>query len=273
MSFLAGCNLKKEVTPISGEYILLAVSNNGSSICQSLRFGVDKEKMTEISSSLKEELEFRKSLKSKIETLRNEILLSFAILYLQNPVKEYRLNSGVILTNVAYDDKNSCFGFDVVFTSLAAWNYYHQSEKEEGKKGGFFIDRQVSRGTFPFSVKMKEENIFVGERYKNVFLSALSGFSFEEKLKNEYSPQYLYLYSTPYGKIKSDATYTYRGKENLYHHLWVKEDLKENDTILLKVTSINYGMWILMVLVLSLTGMAIGIIIVITHSRRKKNLL
>ncbi len=268
MSFLTGCNQKSETTQISSEYILLAVSNNGSSICQSVRFGVDGTKISHICSSLKEELDFRKSLISKVETLRNEMLMSFAIQYLQNPVKEYRLNNGVVLTNVAYDDKNSCVGFDVIFTSNGAWQYYHKSPDEKGGKG-FFIDRQVSRGTFPFSSKMAQENVMVGERYRDLFLSATSGFSFEEEFKKDFSPQFLYLYSTPFSKIKSNATYRYRGVDNLYHHLWVKDQLEEDDTISLSVTTINYGWWILLVLVISMLGMTVGIV-TIKLSRRKK---
>lgn len=270
MSFLVGCNPQKNTTQISGEYILLAISNNGNSICQSLRYGVDKEKMAKISSSLKEELEFRKSLLSKIETLRNEMLMSLAILYLQNPIKEFRLNSGVVLTNVAFDDQNNCAGFDVIFTSNDAWKYYHNSEEnEKSDKKGIFIDKQVSHGVYPFSLKMKEDNRLVGERYKDIFLSALSGFSFEEEVKKEYSPQFLYLYSTPYQRIKSDATFSYRGN-NLYHHLWVKESLNENDEITLSITTIYYGWWILSVLVIALIAMMLSIMMVKIRKRKKR---
>ena len=269
MSIFTGCGAKKSSIQISREYILLAVSNNGGSICQSLRYGVDKDKMSKISSSLKEELDFRKSLLSQIETLRNEMLMSFAISYLQNPIKEFRINSGVILTNVAFDDKNSCAGFDIIFTSNEAWKYYHNIEEKTSEKKGFFIDRQVSRGIYPFSVKMKEDGKLLGERYKEIFFNAISGYSFEDKLKKEYSPQFIYLYSTPYQKINSDATFSYRS-DKLYHHLWVKEKLSENDEITLSVNTIYYGWWILLVLVISLTGMAGGIIIVKICEKKKR---
>ncbi len=267
MSVLCGCTKTKSIE-ISNEYILLSLSNSGSTITQSVRFGIDNQKMKRVSSSLKEELEFRKSLQSKIDILRNEMLVSLALTYIENPVKEYRINKGVLLTNVEYDEKNSCAGFDVIFTSTASWQYYHKSENQAQTQDGLFLTKQKSEGVFPFSAQMKDGETLVGERYRNLFLDAAKGFSFEDEIKSEYNPQFIYIYSTPYQQLKSNANLSYRGSDGHYHHIWVENSLKADDKISLSILQIHYGWWIFFALFIPLFVMS-ACIVIIKFPKRK----
>ncbi len=259
LSFLTGCGEQNIKEFNASDFIMLSldVSSNGR-IVQSLDFSVNSKRLENIGSE-EEKLNFISNLTTTIEGLRTEFLLNYTIFYIQNPNEDYKLNKGVLLTNAVYNQTTDSVGFNIIFTSLGAWNYYHDSkgseEKDENKN--IFINKNESVGTFPFSGKIKiseDESIYVGDRYKLQYLSASQGLSFESELAKLYQPILIYNYSTYYNRLHSDADYQFVGSDGHSHHLWTVESskLSGENKILIYSYQINVGYWYLFILIFAL---------------------
>lgn len=271
LSFLCGCNNQEEVN-VDKNFIMLSIQQNADgSAKQSVVFGVNSDFLRLHSKSVQEELIFKQNLVKQVEEIRKEFLFSFALTYMKKPVEEYKINQGVLLSQVGYNAEGDYVGFEVTFTSLGAWRYYHQINEntQEAKGGGnIFYLKQVSEGEFPFSTLLGGKTS-IGEKYKNCYISACQGLSFESVIKYQYKPDYVYNYATYYSRFHSNADAKFRGNDLKYHHVWIENDLNSCDNIKLSTYVIYKGWWILCVLVVALGAMAISIAYVKIKEKRK----
>lgn len=276
---LSGCSKSHEIDDfIAQDFVMLSIDFSSSGqITQSFDFSVNSDRYKETTKQ-EEIFTFKANLIEELSEIRNEFLLSFALMYIANPNEIYKINTGVILSQVVYNQEFDTVGFNIAFTSLCAWQYYHPSTQSldsqaDAKGGNLFINKQTSLGVFPFSssVTMSEDEskLLIGERYYQKYLNAASGLSFKEKLKEEYKPTFIYNYSVYNSKLHSDAHFQYKDNGH-YHHIWAieKDKLTEDNKICLYSYSVNYGMWYLFAIILTLVIM---LIILLVYKYKKKN--
>lgn len=267
LSFLCGCNNQSQKAQISSNYIMLSISQNADgSSTQSVIFSVNSDFLRKNTNNLQEEFVFKQNLINQVENIRKEFLFSFALTYMANPNEEYKINKGVLLSQVGYNAENDYVGFEIIFTSLGAWQYYHTSSSESqtqkdknANNGNIFYSKVKSSGIFPFS-SILNDNLKVGERYKNCYINASKGLLFENAITKDYNPNYVYNYSTYYSRFHSNADMQFKGSDNKYHHVWIEDDLNESKEVILSVITIKKGWWIFFALLISLVGMTIVII-------------
>lgn len=268
LSFLCGFTSKKE--EISSDYIMLSLDfSSTGQIRQSLQFSVGSKKINEMSLSVKETLDFKKRLVEEITMLRNEFLFNFALIYLKNPDEQYKINKGVVISPVAYDEKSDLLGFEISFSNVDAWNYYHNANEENSaektSRNPLFIRKIKSEGAFPFSTSIADENgqkLTVGERYINIYLQASKNLSFCDKLTEEYSPQFIYNYSAYNPKLRSNADKIFYDKNGKLHHLWIVDcdKIDAKNSILIYYYFVNRGVWLVFALTVPLCVMFASII-------------
>ncbi len=261
LSFFTGCG--QSTLNLNGrDFIMfcLDISSNGR-IIQSLDFSVNSDRLDNISESQEEKLSFIATLTEMVDELRREFLLNFALIYIQNPNEEYKINQGLIITNTTFNQETDTIGFNMIFTSLGAWNYYHdvkQNENDDKKEDdNIFISKNQTQGIFPFSSKIKvseEESIYVGQRYIQKYIDCGKNFSFANEIKNLYSPLLIYNYSTYYSRLHSDADYKFTDSNGHSHHIWAVDgkDLTANNSIYIYSYNINVGLWYLFILIFSI---------------------
>ena len=279
LSFFYGFSPQKTYEKFD-DFIMLSLdfSSNGQ-IVQSIDFSVNSGWVNNEALSIKETIEFRKALTKNIESIRSEFLFSYALLYMQNPNEEYKINKGLLLSGVTYNETSDTLGFKMCFTSVGAWEYYHPTKQNENqektnKRKNIFLNKVKSVGVFPFSsvVKVAEkEEKTIGRRYQEKYISSAEGLSFWQKLKNQYKPRFIYNYSAFNAKLRSDSQYKFSDQQQHTHHIWIVENdnLNEKNSISLYYYQINKGAWIIAVLTISLTAMLISIIS-IKFSKKKK---
>lgn len=266
-----GCTKNDET--ISNDFIMISISlgQNGE-IIQSVNFVVNSEKIKEKSKNNEEYLDFIANLIKNVEKIREEYLYSIALKYLSSPNEEYKINQGVFISNVVYWSESDSVGFVIKFNSNESWNYYHQSTTGSNinQSKNVFIKRVETKTQFIFSKNYGNEKLTIGERYKNLYLSSATGLSFESEINN-YSPDFVYSYSTPYQNFHSNSNIQF-SKANLNFHVWkVKEgDLESENEVILWYNQINYGMWYLTVLIVVLTPTIIFLVAYNFKKRVKK---
>ncbi len=271
LSFFVGCSddNNKQTSFSLNDYIMLSLSfNSDGTIVQSLDFSVNTKGLEKITTD-EEIFTFKSNLIEQLNTIRNEFLFGYALHYVKNPIEEYKINQGVILTDVLYNTNFDSVGFDVIFTSTNAWNYYHNidtSKDQLNKENSLFYNRHISTGKFVFSsaVKINEEEItLIGKRYKEKYIEASKNLSFEIYLSENYRPCYVYNYATPSNRLHSDSQIEFLDSKDLFHHVWLVEDenLSENNMISIYYISINYGWWYFFAILISLCIMVIILVV------------
>ena len=239
-----------------------SVAANGE-VTQSLNFSVNSEKIKKKSQNNSEYLTFIANLVENIKTIRDNFLFTIALKYMQNPNEKYKINDGVVISNVLYLTQSDSVGFVIKYYSLDCWNYYHEpnnNQEVNNESKNIFIKKTVSKSQFVFSNNMDDE-MMVGKKYKDLYLSSAKGLSFENDL-NDYSPDFVYSYSTPYKKLHSNADMQFSNNE-LYYHIWKVNDgeLGKEKEISVWQNEINYGMWYLFALIIVLlpTGLILTV--------------
>ena len=281
--FLFIGNDKDDNFQLDNDYIMLSIAFDGSgSVSQAIDFSVNSKKIKKLSNSDEEYFEFVANLVKEVENIRNEFLFSFALKYMQNPIELYKINKGVILSNVIYSSESDSIGFNINFSSVEAWNYYHASNASEenvsknNKNGNIFYRKIQSNSQNPFAsyVKVNEnESVSVGNRYRQKYISSASGLSFENNLNIEYKPDFIYNYCSPYSKLHSNAHFNLKNS-NGYYHIWqVKYDeLNKENIISFWIISINYGWLYLITLLIVLLAVIISLIIHYIKCKNKINI-
>lgn len=277
LSFFTGCS-NENVTNAQNlnfdDYIMLSLDISPSGqVVQSLTFSVNSYYIDKHAQNENEKLDFISNLVKQVSEIRTEFLFGYTIKYIQNPKEEYKLNKGLLLSNAVYNDESDTVGFNILFTSIGAWNYYHQvssanqpNSSSQNKGENIFLKKNSSLGTFPFSneVKLGEtESIYVGERYRQKYLSASSNLSFSQKIEKDYSPTFIYNYSTFYSRLRSDANCKLNDNRGIIHHIWTVDydELSSENKINIYSYSINTGMWYLFALIIALLVTLIAILI------------
>ena len=226
LSIFTGCNESNDLEV--DDYIMLSLdlSSNGQ-VVQSIYFSVGSENLRNNEVEETDINQFIINLQDKVSEIRNEFLINFALIYYLSPNEEFAINKGLLFTNVSYNEQEDNVGFDMIFTSLGAWNYYHNltSSSNSGNEGGFLYQRNLSKGTFPFSASINlgdGEVVYVGERYRQRYIEATKGLNLGN-IEEEYNPMLIYNYSTFYSRLHSDSDFKYDDTRGHTHHVWMVE--------------------------------------------------
>ena len=169
--------------------------------------------------------------------------------YSQNPAEEFAINKGVMFTNVSFAKENNV-GFKIIYKSFDAWKYYNSSSKSEERKGLYLIKKVESKGDFPFAINYSSGQK-VGERYKEMYLSALGNLSFKEEETTLYKPDFVYDYATSSSKLRSNCDKRVYSN-GLYHNIWIESEEEYKDAqIVLWQYMVNNGLIQLIIISLS----------------------
>ena len=247
---ISSIQLNEREIDVKEDYIMMSMNIQNNGVKQSIIWGIDENFIIE-QSSQKEFLTFCSDFISKVNDVRNEYLFSYALIYSENPIEDFKLNKGIILTDVVYNSKLHYVGFDVIFTSMESWAYYNNIDKNVTKNGrNIFYDKIDIKNKFIFSngvIEQKGKNkILLGEKYKNLYLDTCKSFKFGEKLKERYSPDFIYDYAIQNLRLKSDSTYKVNNG-NVYHHIWKisNSKLNSNNEICMQMYIFYYSDWYL----------------------------
>lgn len=262
--FLFSCG---KPAPVSNEFILLSLSMNESGmINQGLHFSVGSEKLKTVGLKESEIHEFKSRLAEKIKVFHDQFYLSFLFIYANDPNPDYRIGKAVILTEPTYSTETDTIGFNMLFTSRDAWDYYHQQEAGEDSHSkpsntsyGFMITTRQS-GSLPFSAKT-DESCF-GQKLYEAYTTSLAG----EKI--DYNPDFVYDYATASPYIKSDSDYFF--ESGLYHHVWTRKlSQLSNDKIVLYTSFPNAPVWYLTLLGVTFVGIGLATLIIKLKNKKK----
>lgn len=244
-------------------------------VVQSLDFSVGSKKLEEEGAPQLEIVNFRNEIIKEVQTFHDEFLLNFAIVYSTKPDPKFKIGSALLMSAVTYEEASDSVGFNMVFTSSAAWDYYHPSSGESG--GGEiengFIMKSVSKGLFPFASEVKlagGETVTVAERYMKAYTNALTSAGLGTAAE-EYCPDLVYNYATPSSRLRSDSEYSYQDG-GLKHHVWLRssKEYKTKPEISLYVADLNMGYFYLLILIVPLVGLGISIIVIKWREKRKR---
>lgn len=252
--FLPACEQKK--VDINDDYIAISCLSIDDGVTMGVEFGFCGERLKNYSKS--DVVMFKEKLKTNVENLRNEFLITLALKYTQNPIKEFAINRGVVLSQVKIEDNSA--RFSIRYTSVSSWNYYNsQGAKEAVQDEEFYLIKKVkSEGEFPFSATLSNGTT-MATKYKNIYLSALEGLSIEESEEKSYCPQFIYDYTTTASRLKSNADIVTSGSVN--RHIWVKEESElEDREILIWQYQVNYPFWYLFAILLTIIPCAVYVV-------------
>ena len=263
--FIPACG--KISKPLGEDYIALCTSAGQTSITMTVEYSFSQERFN--ARNKEEVLIFKENFMQNIETIRNEFLFSIALRYTENPIEEFALNRGVVLSGVTYK-KDNVVSFSICYNSYASWNYYNnRSEGKSENNSTFFLKKIESEGVFPFAQKLTSGKL-VGEKYKGIYVDALKGLTFEKEEKKQYNPSYVYDYATFSGGLKSNCD-SESYSNGLYHNLWIKSESEyQTASIKLWQYSVNYGMWYLLALVGTLVPCMIIVAIKLKKEKKLK---
>ena len=271
-SFFCGC--KKDDFSLKGAFIYSEVASfKDGQIAQVLGISADSDNLDKIASP-SEKVQFIARLTEELNLLRQKFVLQYAVVYLNNPLEQFKIGQGVKIGQAAYREDCDMVAFEIIFSSSQAWEYYHNlgnaSDNVENAEKVTLLSKKESRSLFPFAVKNSAGNV-VGLDYKNLYLKAGEGLSFEQKLKETYYPQFIYCYSTYSRALKSNAK-TVVAEEGMYSHVWActEEKLTEENQTSIYYYQAHKGMWILLAVTLPTCGLVIYLVMMQVRKKRKK---
>ncbi|MBQ8444667.1 MAG: hypothetical protein IJX25_04875 [Clostridia bacterium] len=270
LSFFCGCKGESFVMPSDSIFTGINFFSNGE-ISQVVAISVDSDYIDSVAKS-GESVQFKSNLLSQMENLRQKFLLTYAIVYIQNPIEELQIGRGVKLTPVSYKEENDFVYFEIIFSSTLAWQYYHNALTEGAdinESMPFLMEKKSNTTLFPFS-SLDANGTPAGESYKNIYLSSSEGLSFEDKVKENYSPCYIYQYGTYSNKIKSDGNYKFLS-DGINYHIWVAdEDELQGKSTTIYYYKINKGGWLLLALIIPTAGLVIYLICIKIKIKKEK---
>ena len=251
LSFFYGCTSKTEELEHDFVSVQMQYLPNGN-ISQS--FAIKTNFVSQLSDE--ECVTFSQGVCKALDEKRNRFFLAFAVTYLQNPNEEFKIGKGVIVSPVCYQTDKQIFSFQISFPSIAAWQYYNHSQRQEGeivRKVPFF-EKKTSKSTFPLA--NKGENECLGESFANVIISQLGQLEKGDELIKQYKPNYIYCYSTYISKIKSNADFVNRkGGQN--YHIWIEKELQNCGQIEIYYYLYDRGLWLVLAVVIPTAGLSL----------------
>ena len=261
---------KKDDVLIDNSFIMLSISpSKNGEIVQTLAFGVDDKLI-----KTDERASFIACAIENTQALRNEFLFSLASKYIQNKNEEYKIGSGVVLSNAVYDEKLKCVLFSIIFKNSDSWQYYHSSgqTQKSGSEKFYFAKKVTLPGVFPFSeeITLGNQNLTIGERYKNVFTSSAKDLTSFSYFQNNYNPSFVYMYGTNLRQLKSDAN-KIKVVNGVSYHFWIKGEAVKGQTIKFYYYKINYA-YIYLILISSVLIVVCVSIPLILHFEKKNKL-
>lgn len=259
---------KKDDILFDNSFIMLSISpSKGGEIVQTLAFGVD-DKLVKTN----ERASFIACAIENVQTLRNEFLFSLASKYIQNKNDEYKIGSGVVLSNAVYDENAKSVLFSIIFKNSGSWKYYHSSgQTQKDKNESFYLAKKVTLpGIFPFSeeITVGNEKMTIGERYKDIFTSSARDLESFSYFKNNYNPTFVYMYGTNLRQLKSDANKT-KTVNGVSYHFWVKGEDGKDQIIKFYYYKVNYA-YIYLILISSVLIILCVSIPLILHFEKNK---
>lgn len=267
---MAGC----QKTTLPSNAVILQVASYSSSVEQTFSFPADAQYFKENGADDETINEYIEALTTSIKMkVWNKIFLNYFLIYSQNPSNEFALDGDqVVLNQAQYNSVTDSISFSFVFKSVAAWNYYHQSnnesEEENEQDGGIqFLDVTFSDGVFPFCQSSGSQPI--GYDYAKLIQDEKEKFFSQELLANEPAISFVYDYATTHKRVHSNADVVY--SNSLYHHVWTSsyDQLTEEKTIQLYTVNAIRGWWYLIALIVAIVCAGVGTIIILCLKNQK----
>ena len=236
------------------------------SVSQGFFFSLNSSLLKELGASESDIVLFSSSYSTKINHLRNLLVASFYSIYMQNPDEQFAIGDGGGLEFGAvklYDEQT--IGFQMLFTSSEAWQYYHpssnQGDKEEGEESGEnieFITTKTSSGEIIFSQNLSSTNQTVGEYLTNLYLDSCEQISINAQ--DIYYPLLVYEYGVSSSKIHSNADSIFYSELGLYHHVWQRtlDNYQSENQISIYIKQVNKQWWYLTIICVGVGTVAIG---------------
>jgi len=256
LSFFCGC--QQNEFDVMKDFVYSGVTfNKDGSVSQSVGLSVNSEKIMSLTNNADITVQFQANLIKNLDLLRQKFLLNFALKYIENPIEKFKIGSGVVLSSTYYNQDADMVSFEMVFSSLSSWQYYHggiSENAQEKQKMPLLICKKSSTSQFPFSGQDGQGQSLT-EEYKKIFLSACKGLSIESQLAKDYHPSFVYCYGTYLEKIKSDCDYRIESQGTIYHIWSAKENQLEGKTTTIYYHLINFGNWLLIALVVPIFGL------------------
>ncbi len=236
------------------------------SVSQGFFFSLNSSLLKELGASESGIVLFSSSYSTKINHLRNLLVASFYSIYMQNPDEQFAIGDGGGLEFGAvklYDEQT--IGFQMLFTSSEAWQYYHpssnQGDKEEGEESGEnieFITTKTSSGEIIFSQNLSSTNQTVGEYLTNLYLDSCEQISINAQ--DIYYPLLVYEYGVSSSKIHSNADSIFYSELGLYHHVWQRtlDNYQSENQISIYIKQVNKQWWYLTIICVGVGTVAIG---------------
>ena len=238
---------------IIDDFILLSLDFSQNPT-QSIEFSISNDLFDKCSMNENDRVGFVDNLIKKVDTIRTEYLLNLTLKYIQNPIEEYKLNKGVVLSQVVYNETLSIVGFKIIYNGFSAFNYYNSNGNSSNLKndGNIFINKYVSKSIFPFckNIVLPTGTETLAQRYKDIFISTANNTDYYQKISENYNPVFVYDYVTLGNGITSNANYEIKNGD-YKHFIWTvkEENISSNPNIELTLTIINRGWWFLLALI------------------------
>jgi hypothetical protein len=152
--------------------------------------------------------------------------------------------------------------FLIKFPSSAMYNYYYD-DVEFTSEEGFFVTKTYQTQAFPIT----EEK---ATKFKESFLLAIKGLSFESQITNGLVIRYVYDYVTINPRVKSNADSIEQDSSGYYHHFWLMQGDYSTDTVQVSLSVVHKGWWYLLGFGVPLIVMGVAIVVVKCIDKNKK---
>ena len=190
--------------------------------------------------------------------------------YSQEQKEEFNPEETIVVGKAVQSEEEVGYSFE--YSSLKVFQYYNNIETSY--KEGFFTDKSKYLLDNPFNDVIEVGNtlISVAEKYKNIYLTASQGYSFEEYVVDNYSPIFYNNYMTLNRRTKSNADLTAQDSNGYYHHMWLSDEVNliGDYEMKLSLNIIHAGWWYLLGTALPLGVMTVAIIIIKISKNKPK---
>ncbi len=257
-----------------GDYILIAVQNlPDGKVSWSIEFGLNTDKRN--LSDENEKAVYRVKIQTMLQRIYQEKRAEIEGIYQTNPLEGFAPGEVITQTTPIYDQMADCVNFKFYFKNAEAYNFYNIKETDQRlADDNIFFSKQVVNTIFPFAeiVQGADGEVNLARYYLKSFINACEGLSIADKMQN-YDPEFIFDYSTPSKKIKTNAELQYTDPAGLYHHAWGERFASVNQTIVTTRSLLqpNRGVWYAFGIGLPLVGMGIAIAIIKIKEKYNKN--